>query len=118
MKLQNKIAKEWEDVPEEPKGYWYIEGDGDIHHIGTELCDELEIHTMKRIGNYFESKEEAEKAVEKLKAFANLRKRGLKFKGWDEADRGMVGEFAIYCDALELDGIERELEIVFGREEL
>lgn len=29
-----------------------------------------------------------------------------------------TGEFAIYCDVLELDGIERELEIVFGREEL
>ena len=111
-----ELNEEWEDAPEEPKEYWYIDCYGMVLRAlynGNEWDER-----RKLIGNYFETREETEKAVEKLKAFANLRKRGLKFNGWDEADRGMVGEFAIYCDALELDGIERELEIVFGREEL
>ena len=56
--------------------------------------------------------------MEKLKALANLRKRGLKFNGWDSADRGLVGEFEIYCDAVDLDGIEQELDLVFGKEEI
>lgn len=113
-----ELNEEWEDAPEEPKGYWWIcPGCADVVHCVEDDGDKMDKYN-KKIGNYFETKEEAEKAVEKLKAFANLRKRGLKFNGWDEADRGMVGEFAIYCDALELDGIERELEIVFGREEL
>ena len=111
-----ELNEEWEDY-EEPEDYYFIADFGGIcaRDKGKFVEDEED---RKQIGNYFETKEEAEKAVEKLKAFANLRKRGLKFNGWDEADRGMVGEFAIYCDALELDGIERELEIVFGREEL
>lgn len=112
-----ELNEEWEDYVES-KEYWYISPEG-IPYLINEEDDGLEgVKASKAIGNYFETKEEAEKAVEKLKAFANLRKRGLKFNGWDEADRGMVGEFAIYCDVLELDGIERELEIVFGREEL
>ena len=109
------LNKEWEDAPEEPKEYWYIDINGEI------MSDNVEddtVKVMREIGNYFKSKEEAEKAVEKLKALANLRKRGLKFNGWNSADRGLVGEFEIYCDALNLDGIEQELELVFGREEI
>lgn len=82
---------------EEPKVFWYIEGDGDIHSIRTELCDELEIHTMKQIGNYFETKEEAEKAIEKLKAWKRLKDKGFKFRG-------------IGVDHYEIDDIKYEIE--------
>ena len=69
----------FEDAPEEPKEYWYIDWNGeagrsDIHDERTEQ--------MKLIGNYFESKEEAEKAVEKLKAWKRLRDKGFRFKCW------------------------------------
>ena len=104
---------------EEPKlknYYWIspLEGGVSCDEDTDDAVDKLN----KEIGNYFCTREEAEKAVEKLKAFANLRKRGFKFNGWTDADRGIVGEFEIYCDALELDGIEQELEAVFGREEV
>lgn len=36
----------------------------------------------KSIGNYFETKEEAEKAIEKLKAWKRLRDKGAMFKEW------------------------------------
>lgn len=65
------INKDWEDY-EEPKEYWYIdtiEGSVVEHSCeGFELTDK----ERKEIGNYFETKEEAEKAVEKLKAWKRL----------------------------------------------
>lgn len=106
-----ELNEEWEDYKEPPKVFWYIEGDGDIHHIGTELCDELEIHTMKRIGNYFETKEEAEKAVEKLRAYKRLKDRGFKFDGYNacSVDYDIDEQYRKY--------ISKDLELLFGGEE-
>ena len=111
------LAHYWERY-EEPKEWWYIDIHGPHKVTNNDEYYQQVKAASKEIGNYFETKEEAEKAVEKLKALANLRKRGLKFNGWDSADRGLVGEFEIYCDAVNLDGIEQELELVFGREEI
>lgn len=113
-----KFREEWEDAPEEPKKHYEILSMGAVMEREDAEDEIFRNQGQKEIGNYFETKEEAEKAVEKLKALANLRKRGLKFNGWNSADRGLVGEFEIYCDALNLDGIEQELELVFGREEI
>ena len=73
-----KICEEWEDY-EEPKKYWYIGNSGEVygfsdHFVGSEL---EEAH--REIGNLFETKEEAELAVEKLKAWKRLREKGIKF---------------------------------------
>lgn len=70
-----ELNAEWEDAPE-PKGYWYIDWNGeagrsDIHDERTEQ--------MKLIGNYFDSREEAEKAVEKFKAWKRLKDKGFRF---------------------------------------
>lgn len=61
---------------EGPKGFWFIEWNGDIFQldINAEAAGR-----MREFGNYFSSREEAEKAVKKLKALANLRRKGLKF---------------------------------------
>lgn len=81
-----ELSEEWEDVPEEPKDFWYI---GDLMIIcGTEgefttpdlaSFTKKDIEKLKEIGNYFESKEEAEKAVEKLKAWKRLKDKGFRF---------------------------------------
>lgn len=72
---------DWEDAPEEPKrDYYYIDYNGTIkcfQYLDFDWQEE-----MKQIGNYFESKEEAEKAVEKLKAFKRLKANGFKFTDW------------------------------------
>lgn len=62
------MHEKWEDVPEEPKEYWYIESDGSIvqNHKPTYVNHLLD--GLKSIGNYFESEEEAKRALEKLKA--------------------------------------------------
>ena len=56
-----ELNEEWEDAPEEPKDFWYIYGDGCLK--STHLTHTMQ-EEMKQIGNYFETREEAEKAVE------------------------------------------------------
>lgn len=58
--------KEWEDAPEEPKSYWFI----------NTACKEPIMHVYgepnemdKELGNYFETREDAERAYDKLKAW-------------------------------------------------
>ena len=83
MRTYNSLAElneEWEDY-QEPKTHWYIYGaeplEVDEHNWNKGFIDEL-----KSIGNYFETKEEAEKAVEKLKAWKRLKDSGLKINKW------------------------------------
>ena len=75
-----ELNEEWEDY-EEPKGYWAIDCfslDGElVSQFGK--CSEKIIKNRKQIGNYFETKEEAEKAVEKLKAWKRLKDKGFRF---------------------------------------
>lgn len=76
-----RLNKNWEDY-EEPKEYFYIYADGDIY---KDVQDDLrEDNGCKEIGNYFETREEAEEAVEKLKAWKRLREAGFKFERWEK----------------------------------
>ena len=75
-----ELNSEWKDY-EEPKEYWYIGNSGEVfgfsdYYLGTEI---EEAH--REIGNLFETKEEAEKAVEKLKAWHLLKAMGFKIEG-------------------------------------
>lgn len=77
-----ELSAEWEDAPEEPKDFWFIDPEVLIACESTEplLCDKkVAIETMKQIGNYFKTKEEAELAVRKLKAWKRLKDRNLRF---------------------------------------
>ena len=84
-----ELNAEWCDVPEEPKDFWYI---GDLMIIcGTEgefttpdlaSFTKKDIEKLKAIGNYFETKEEAELAVRKLKAWKRLKDKGFRFTAW------------------------------------
>lgn len=74
-----ELNEEWEDY-EEPKDFWYISDFGYVfnHEINNKSVKST-IEEMKSIGNYFLSREEAEKAVEKLKAFKRLKDKGFRF---------------------------------------
>ena len=114
-----ELEREWEDY-EEPKDFWYI---GDLMIIcGTEgefttpdlaSFTKKDIEKLKAIGNYFESKEEAEKAVEKLKAWKRLRDKGFRFI--DHIDRDSGQGMTRY----EWDGYVNgeDLDLLFGGEE-
>lgn len=101
-----ELNEEWEDY-EEAKEYWYIDYDGGI------LCGETDNSSTEKmmisIGNQFETLEEAEKAVEKLKAYKRLKEKGFRFTGWNRR----------YCDEInyQLDTTEdmsKDLDLLFG----
>ena len=110
--------KEWEDY-EEPEEYWYID-DAGVIQIDQVLSSE--INMRKSIGNYFETKEEAEKAVEKLKAFKRLKDKGFRFTGITPNRRYIKYN---YGEILSKHGIcydkaiqfEDDLDFLFGGEE-
>lgn len=119
-----ELNKDWEDY-EEPTGYWYIDFDGDVLGCVEDFDKETD-EKRKQIGNYFETKEEAEKAVEKLKAWKRLKDKGFRFEGI----AGMGNEIYfkanehfthIMVDEYTADKTEKEyindLMLLFGGEE-
>lgn len=103
-----ELSEEWEDYHEETKEYWYIT---DIGCTGRET-EGKQVGTRKSIGNYFETKEEAEKAVGKLKAWKRLRDNGFKFKAYQLQE--LKNKFWIDHGYTE---IEDDLGLLFGGEE-
>lgn len=92
-----ELNKEWCDY-EEPKDFWFIDPEILIACESTDplLCDKkVAIETMKQIGNYFDSREEAEKAVEKLKAWKRLKDKGFRFEYYDYSDRDLHNHIQI-----------------------
>lgn len=79
----NNILKElWKDATEEPKEYWWINGKGEVLSCIKGISED----SRKSIGNYFNTREEAELAVRKLKAWKRLKDNGFKFNGINEYD--------------------------------
>ena len=121
-----KICEEWEDY-EEPKGYWCISQWGDIvqRRKLIPIHDEDTEAEHKEIGNYFLSREEAEKAVERLRAWKRLKDKGFRFKL-----SPAVGSLDINPDKFQIevnadmpvkwfccDGVQEDLDACFGGEE-
>jgi hypothetical protein len=112
-----ELNEEWEDY-EEQKEYYWIDYDGKVKTF-------LDIYEwqdkMKEIGNYFETKEEAEKAVKKLKAWKRLKDKGFRLEGWTIDDGLRIS----ICTNFDSDGIydedrkeaKKDLDICFGGEE-
>ena len=113
-----ELTEEWEDY-EEPKEYWYIDCDGKVYEP-TRL-QQSDLDRMEEIGNYFESKEEAEKAVEKLKAWKRLKDKGFRFKGyegiWGETDGGACGGEGKIDFAISGNFRPKDLDLLFGSED-
>lgn len=92
-----ELNAEWEDAPEEPKTYYYVSDFGAIREgdIGKYPEDEED---RKRIGNYFGTREEAEKAIEKLKAWERLKDKGFRFKGYTNDSGDLFSCQVVRCD--------------------
>lgn len=113
-----ELNAEWEDVPEEPKGFWMINILGIVEY--THDLPENEVEMMKQIGNKFETKEEAEKAVEKLKALTGLKNKGFWFDGYDVAHKSngdLAGQIFYDAGKYSIEDIEKEMDLLFGGEE-
>lgn len=117
--IKLKDLEEWEDVPEEPKEYWYVSCDGRALKVTTDDDDYNEKHNTghKQIGNYFETKEEAERVVENLKAWKRLKDKEFEFVGCfkdNTINFEFVGHPLSYDEGKEA---EQDLAYIFGGEE-
>ena len=109
-----ELNEEWEDYHEEPKGKWFISNNGQIHN---DEDHERYREERKSIGNYFETKEEAEKAVEKLKALKRLKDKGFKFIGKTyETDKRFGSIFYKVDDDTYSEDIIDDLDLLFCME--
>lgn len=78
-----ELNAEWEDY-EEPKPWWYIDITLDVKQ--GELFLSKHVEQFKTVGNYFETREEADKAVEKLKAWKRLKDKGFRVIDYGDED--------------------------------
>ena len=107
-----ELNADWGDAPEELKGYWYIDDSGVIQ-IDQVLSSE--INMRKVFGNYFETKEEAEKAVEKLKAFKRLKDKGFRFDRWNNVTAGPYMPIWFYFEEdTALEDVKSDLDLLFS----
>lgn len=116
-----ELNTEWEDY-EEPKTFFTIYYDGTISEFKG--GDDEQIRDMKEIGNYFETREEAERAIEKLNAWKRLKEAGFEFKKWKHKSLfsyhyGTVKQidgYKIYIEAVsnKLSDNMQDLDLLFG----
>ena len=113
-----ELNKEWGDVLEEPKEYWCIDWTGGVNHItALDDVDKYE-ENKKEIGNYFETEEEAERAVEKLKAWKRLKDKGFRFNGYDlgyDTNKEFCGK-ALFDGGPFCFEVRKDLDLLFGGE--
>lgn len=67
-----ELNNDWEDVPEEVKTYFYISTDGYISESSDR--DFILATNRKEFGNYFETSEQAKLALDKIKAWQEIKK--------------------------------------------
>lgn len=109
----------YEEDYEEPKEFWYIECDGEVYSI--ERLIGYDSNKLKEIGNYFKTREEAEKAVERLRAWKRLKDDGLKIREYElngGTDRNgcFTGDICLTLD-ISKPVYEDILQLLFGGEE-
>ena len=112
------FVADWEDAPEEPKEYWFIGYDAQVECISENDSDGIELD--KSIGNYFKTEEEAEKAVERLRAWKRLKDKGLRFDGYDVAHKSngnLAGQIFYDAGDYSIEDIDKEMALLFGGEE-
>lgn len=80
---QIKEPTRWK--PEQNQDYYYVSSDGCVYHDSWANGSRLDNGRFE-IGNCFGTEEEAERVVEKLKAWKRLKDSGLKFKDWNKSN--------------------------------
>lgn len=111
-----ELNAEWEDY-EEPKEWWYIDIHGPHNVIKNDEYYQVVKEASKEIGNYFETKEEAEKVVEKLKAWKRLKDNGFKIRDWKFTPdmKQIEGNYVkIEAEIPQILINEKDLDLLFG----
>lgn len=110
-----ELCEEWEDY-EEPTEFWYI-------YAGKPqraACGDILEKDFKSIGNHFGTKEETEKAIEKLKALKRLEDYGVRFCSWfydiEKQEIKIKAEFEEFEEVI-VGQNRKDLDLLFGGEE-
>lgn len=110
-----ELNEEWEDAPEEPKEFWYINEFGTPTKADFVGRETLYDKCRKNFGNYFGTKEEAEQAVEKLKAWKRLKDKGMRMYSFKKEKTGIDLDF--YTLTILAPRDKDSLDLLFGGEE-
>ena len=119
-----ELNEEWEDVAE-PKKHYEILGMGAVMEREDAKDEMFRNQGQREIGNYFETKEEAEKAVEKLKAWKRLKDAGFYFI-YDAIEEGSKHKFILRLECnkeniikpiAECKSLFKDLKTIFGGKE-
>jgi hypothetical protein len=104
---------------ENPDLFYYVDADGSIK---SQLVDDRDFNNVKdgvenliAIGNWFETREEAEKAVEKLKAWKRLEDNGMIKYAFHKEKTGIDLDF--YTLTILAPRDKGSLDLLFGGEE-
>ena len=109
------LANNWEDY-EEPKGMWTIGQFGELYEVSGLALNRIK--ELEDIGNIYKTEEDAERAVEKLKAWKRLKDIGCDFDGWDIKTSGSEGEhLIIHLHIRDFTKCGKYLDLLFGGEE-
>lgn len=117
-----ELNSEWEDY-EEPKDHWNINSLGEVEKLNidekfTNAEQSFILDNHLEIGNYFGTREEAEKAVDKLKAWKRLKDKGFRFIGKTyETDKRFGSIFYKVDDDTYSEDIIEDIDLLFGGEE-
>ena len=105
-----ELNEEWEDY-EEQKGNWTIDPRNENYIDDGRYTAPDELERYEELGLKFNTKEEAEKAVDKLKAWERLKNRGFRFDGYNacSVDYDIDEQYRKY--------ISEDLDLLFGGEE-
>ena len=119
-----ELNEEWEDYeePKELKDPYFITEYGEVFPLNVYEDDNsvATVDEYKQIGNYFGSREEAEKAVEKLKAWKRLKDNGLEIKRWKFTPdmKHIKGNFVkVEVEIPYIVDNKADLDLLFGGEE-
>lgn len=90
-KFPNILTDWFEEIKESTRwkpelGYNYYLSDSNGSIYDSVWSNDYIDRSRFEIGNCFESREEAEKAIERLKAWERLKGAGLKFKDWNKSN--------------------------------
>ena len=115
-----ELNEEWEDYeePKELKDPYFITEYGEVFPLNVyeDANSVATVDEYKQIGNYFDSREEAEKAVEKLKAWKRLKAKGFRFSDFVYSELSNYARVNIAATMIN-ESVNDDLNLLFGGEE-
>lgn len=110
------LWNDWKDY-KEPKKTWFIDTYGSVRDREAMT---LVIGWDDKPIFEFETKEEAERAVERLKAWKRLKNKGFRFDGYDVAHNSngdLCGQLFYNAGDYCIEDVEKDLDLLFGGED-